>query len=35
MKLEFVQPYKSIGEEIQNDLEKLDFPDFSIITGTV
>ena len=34
MKLKFEQPYKSIGEEIQKDLEKLDFPDFSIITGT-
>ena len=34
MKLKFEQPYKSIGEEIQKDLKDLDFPDFSIITGT-
>ena len=34
MKLKFVSQYKSIGQEMQKDLESLDFPDFSIITGT-
>ena len=34
MKLKFAQPHKSIDQNIERDLEGLDFPNFSIITGT-
>ena len=34
MKLKYIEEYKSIGLDIKSCLESLDFPDFSIITGT-
>ena len=34
MKLKYIRGYKSIEEDIKLCLENLDFPDFSIITGT-
>ena len=34
MKLKFIRDHKSIGSDIKSCLESLEFPDFSIITGT-
>ena len=34
MKLKYIRDYKSIGLDIKSCLESLNFPDFSIITGT-